>query len=259
MCRQPSPTPGPTGCNLDQSGRVVSRMSSGEKLREAILRARYHLSPEVSAKLMELVTPEALAILAGTATLWAAGHFFGVSEFVDVVLVGLGVYALGGEAITAGKELTGFVTGALNAKSDSDLDTAGKHLARFVTIVGVDVAIAVLLHKTLGRKSGGKAAVEKPLPEVVNLTAELKVEVRSDISLSGAGRSGENVKFLTGPPNSAVKSAGSGRVFVTDAKGQVILDITAERVKPVRPQIGFGEKRVPTPEELNLIKRLWGK
>lgn len=260
VCRQPSHTPGPTGYKLDQSSLAISRMSAGEKLREAILRARYHLSPEMSEKLLALVTPEALAIMAGTATLWAAGHFFGISEAVDVVLIGLGAYALGSEAITAGKELTSFVTGALDAKSDSDLNTAGKHFARFVTIVGVDVAIALLLHKTLGQKSEGKAsAVEKPPPEVMDLTAGLKVEVRSDVSLSGAGRSGENVKFLTGPPNSAVKSAGSGRVFVTDAKGQVILDITAERVKPVRPQIGFGEKRNPTPEELNLIKLLWGK
>jgi hypothetical protein len=103
-----------------------------------------------------------------------------------------------------------------------------------------------------------------PMPEVapsqfVSLTPELTVALRPDISLSGAGRSGQNVKFLTGPANSAVKSIAPGRVFVTNSAGQVVLDITAERVKQVRPQVGFvGEKRLSlTAEELNLIKRLW--
>jgi hypothetical protein len=64
------------------------------------------------------------------------------------------------------------------------------------------------------------------------------------IDLPWTGRSGENVKFLTGPPNSAVKSIAPGRVFVTNARGRVILDITGDRVKEVRPQVGFvGEKR----------------
>jgi hypothetical protein len=222
-------------------------MSVAEKLRAAILRARYHLSPEVGEKLLMLVTPEAIAIITGTVTLWAAGHFFGISEVVDAVLVGLGAIAAGSEAIMAAKDLTRFVTGALNAKSYSDLDIAGQHLARFVATAGVDAAIAVLLHKTIGKKSSSKAPVaERATP-------------RPEVSLSGAGRSGQNVKFLTGPPNSAVKSEAPGRVFVTDSQGQVILDITAERVKSVTPRQGFGEKRRPTPEELDLIRQLWGK
>jgi hypothetical protein len=75
---------------------------------------------------------------------------------------------------------------------------------------------------------------------------------------SFGGRSGEKVKFLKGPANSAVKSEAKGRVFVTNALGQVVLDITAERVKQVVPHIGFvGEKRDLTAEELELLKQLW--
>jgi hypothetical protein len=55
-----------------------------------------------------------------------------------------------------------------------------------------------------------------------------------------------------------VKSEAKGRVFVTNALGQVVLDITAERVKQVKPHIGFvGEKRDLTAEELDLLKQLW--
>ena len=100
---------------------------------------------------------------------------------------------------------------------------------------------------------------QSPFPlRIVSLRSDLKVALRPDISLSG-GRSGERVKFLTGPAFSAVKSFGEGRVFVTNGVGQVVLDITAERVKEVRPSVGFvGEKRVATAEELDLIKQVWG-
>src|SRR5207253_9733312 len=89
------------------------------------------------------------------------------------------------------------------------------------------------------------------------LSPGVLIRLRPDIFLSGAGRSGENVKFLSGPSNSAVKSAAQGRVFVTNAKGQVILDITAQRAKPVTPGAGFGDKRLPTPQEQQLLKVLW--
>jgi len=89
------------------------------------------------------------------------------------------------------------------------------------------------------------------------LSPGVLIRLRPDISLSSAGRSGENVKFLSGPSNSAVKSAGQGRVFVTNGKGEVILDITAQRVKPVTPRSGFGDKRLPTPQERQLLKVLW--
>ncbi len=80
--------------------------------------------------------------------------------------------------------------------------------------------------------------------------------VRGDIALSG-GRSGSKVKNLTGPPNSVVKGGGE-RVFVTNDKGQVILDVTRDRVKPVTPGQGFGPKRPPTADELSLLKKLLG-
>jgi hypothetical protein len=56
-----------------------------------------------------------------------------------------------------------------------------------------------------------------------------------------------------------MKSAAPGRVFVTNSKGQVVLDITRERGKPVRSNIGFEEKRPPTTQELKLIKLLWNE
>jgi RHS repeat-associated protein len=79
-----------------------------------------------------------------------------------------------------------------------------------------------------------------------------RLAVRSDITLAG-GRSGQSVKSLVGPANSAVRG-GPGRIFVTDSKGRVAFDITAGRVKAV----GFGGKRLPTKEELALLQKVLG-
>jgi RHS repeat-associated protein len=82
------------------------------------------------------------------------------------------------------------------------------------------------------------------------------VNLRPDVALSG-GRSGHLVKDLVGPANSAVRGGGA-RTFVTNERGQVILDITANRVKPVVPGQGFGPKRPPTSEELDLLNKVLG-
>ena len=245
LCLQVSPIPVAVGLNSDSSLTAISRMSSGEKLGAAILRARRYVGPEIGDKLLALVTPESLAIIGSAAVLWVGGHFIGASWLVDGVLIGLGAYALGHEAFVAGRELMSFVQLGLAAQTPEDLDKAGQHFARFVVIVGVDTAIALLLRKTAGAK--GKASTGKP-------------QINHDFVMPSAGRGGPKLKHLIGPPNSVVKSIGPGRIFITNEKGQVIFDITAKRVKPVIPGVGEGEKRLTlTPEELELLRQLWGR
>lgn len=81
------------------------------------------------------------------------------------------------------------------------------------------------------------------------------VNVVRNLTLSG-GRSGQLVKNLTGPANSVIRGSG-GRAFLTNKHGQVILDITRTRVKPVIPGQGFGLKRPPTAQELKWLDQLW--
>jgi len=87
-----------------------------------------------------------------------------------------------------------------------------------------------------------------------NLLRPTQVSARPDVTLSG-GRSGQFVKNLKGPPNSAVRGGGD-RAFVTNDNGEVILDITRDRVKPVTPGQGFGPKRAPTDDELDLLDKV---
>jgi RHS repeat-associated protein len=88
------------------------------------------------------------------------------------------------------------------------------------------------------------------------------LRINKEFQFGGAGRSGKNVKHFVGPPNSVVRGASDGRIFVTDDQGRVILDITKDRAKPVVPGRGFesgsGRKLTPTPTQLRWIKELWG-
>lgn len=74
---------------------------------------------------------------------------------------------------------------------------------------------------------------------------------------ASGGRSGQNVKLLVGPADSVFRGGGE-RLFVTDAAGRVILDITRDRVKPVLPGVGFEAKRPLTPEERAVFERFFG-
>lgn len=78
--------------------------------------------------------------------------------------------------------------------------------------------------------------------------------LRPDVKVSG-GRSGQDVKTTTGPPKSVVRGS-DGRIYQTNDKGQIIKDITKDRVKPVTPGQGFGPKRPPTAQELSWLEKM---
>jgi hypothetical protein len=52
-----------------------------------------------------LLTKEAIAVMVGVLTLWALSHFIGVGEIADIVLIVVGVAALGGVAIQVAQDL----------------------------------------------------------------------------------------------------------------------------------------------------------
>lgn len=84
--------------------------------------------------------------------------------------------------------------------------------------------------------------------------AELsKKAIRQEVQLFG-GRGGQRIPGPTGPLNSIVGGGGQ-RVFVTDAQGRVVSDITRSRVKSVIPGEGFGPKRAPTAEEVESLEQ----
>lgn len=95
-----------------------------------------------------LLSPQSLAVVTGTLVVWAASHFLGVGEIVDIILLAVGVVVLGKAVWDLAEALWAFADRALNAKTDQDLDEAARHFARAVTLGGVDLIAALLLRRS---------------------------------------------------------------------------------------------------------------
>ena len=123
----------------------IDRMSRAEKVGEAMRRSLPLLPSNARGLIESMLTPGSLAIIAGTLAVWAGSHFFGVGEVVDVILLGVGAIALGFSVFDGASELYDFAVGALEARTDADLEAAGKHFARAVVVLGISTIQAILL------------------------------------------------------------------------------------------------------------------
>lgn len=114
------------------------------RLQEVLRRALPKLAPEVREQLEALITPAAVAIMAATLVAWVAGHFFGVGEAIDVVLLVLGVAAIG-LAVFAGLEhFYGFAHGVVYGKTDEEFEAAAEHFAEAVAVLGIQAVLGLL-------------------------------------------------------------------------------------------------------------------
>ncbi len=123
----------------------IGRMSTTDKTGEAIRRSLPHLPAEARQLVEGMLQPEALAIVVGTLVVWAGSHFFGVGEIVDVILLCVGVVTLGFAIFEGAGALYDFMNTATKARSNADLDEAGRHFARAVVVLGISTVQAVLL------------------------------------------------------------------------------------------------------------------
>ncbi len=107
-------------------------------------RAATKLGPEVGGQLLQLVSPQSLAIMAAFLVGWVVGHAFGIGELIDLIVLAVGVFSVGLAVFSGLDELFEFGRTALDAKSDANLDVSAGHLAKAVGILGVTAVIAVL-------------------------------------------------------------------------------------------------------------------
>lgn len=71
-----------------------------------------------------LLSPESVAIIAGTMALWAGSHLFGVGEIIDLLLLAVGGLVLGRSIWGVAEDLWEFARLSINGSSESDLDQA---------------------------------------------------------------------------------------------------------------------------------------
>ncbi len=192
----------------------------------------------------------------------ASGALNGVKDFFASVLGGEEAAGCGSSC-----EATAAQTGSAppffgpedtrDIPSGPDIPLPFKFRGPKVLLTGGGYVASLLLGGAFG-KAGDLAIGRLAVEDVGTVGPQLD----KAFQFGGAGRSGAAVKNFVGPPNSVVRGASPGRVFVTDDQGRVIFDITRDRVKPVVPGQGFvsgdGRKLVPTEAQLGWIDELWG-
>src|SRR5262249_37945565 len=126
----------------------VAAMPLTERLREVLTRSKKNFGPDVGAAIDSLLSPTNLAILAGTLTLWAGSHLFGVGEVVDVLLLVVGAFAIGWSIGDVARDLYTFTERTINARTEADLDVAAKAFSHAIVLAGITVIMALLLRKS---------------------------------------------------------------------------------------------------------------
>lgn len=138
----------------------VLRMSSTEKIGEAMRRSLPLLPLAARDVVISMLQPATLAIIAGTLVVWAGSHFVGAGEIVDLILLTVGFVALGGAVWSGAEELYKFTDGSVHAQSEPDLDAAAGHFARAVTLLGISTIQALLL------RAPARAAIARGRPQL---------------------------------------------------------------------------------------------
>jgi hypothetical protein len=84
-------------------------------------------------------------IMSATIVAWAGSHAVGLGEIIDFLLLALGFMYVGFSVFAGAGELVDFIQGALGATTHADLNDAGHHFARAVTLLGISAIQALLL------------------------------------------------------------------------------------------------------------------
>jgi len=182
--------------SLTDPDRDVASLSTQDKLQEAIRRALPLMPDEVRREVEAMFTPQALAIMAGLAALWAASHVAVIGEIADVALLITGGILLGAAAWDVGTHLAGFLTKATGATSDAELDDAARDFAAAVLLTGVAAVGSILLSKRPARgvpRVKGPPAKPGELPTRLNAVPPEKIPTPYRAKLIEGGRPGRSV------------------------------------------------------------------
>jgi len=138
------------------STQAVGQVASWDfetKLKGTFEFALPKLGPDSAQQLRQLISPESLGIMAGVLVVWVVAQGFGVGELIDVVILVVGVFAIGMSIFTGLDHLYDAVVGTYHAKTENDLKSADSKLAEAISILGVQAVLAIFFrHMPLASK-----------------------------------------------------------------------------------------------------------
>lgn len=122
-----------------------AELSTEQRLAVVLERTGGKLGPAAAAELKKMATPEALAGAAVFLVAWIASHAIGIGMIVDALVVGTGVLFIGLAVFDAIGHLTEFGRKTLYGRSEEEMNAAAEHLARAISILGIQAVLALLL------------------------------------------------------------------------------------------------------------------
>ena len=159
----------------------VAAMTREAKVEEAIKRGVRLLPGQLRSQAEALLSPAALATMAGSIVALLIAQAFGVGEIADLLLLAAGLGFCGMGVFHGLRDLGRFAKDAVEAGSEQDLDEAARYFAAAVTELGVNAIMAILLKKPIRsfreldgfsfrKVSPGLIAVKPPPPPGVRST-----------------------------------------------------------------------------------------
>lgn len=134
----------------------VARMENAEKLCHSLLRALTQLPEAVTQDAQGLLTPQNLALMGTLTAAWLGSQGVPVvGEVVDAALLTLGVVLLAEQSRELVTHVWTYVNRATTARSTEDLDASATHLARAISLVGINVVAFILTKKAMAEVPRG--------------------------------------------------------------------------------------------------------
>ncbi|WP_342117774.1 hypothetical protein [Pseudoduganella sp. OTU4001] len=152
--------PGPvSGAHL-KSGKTVNLPTDvAARLLLAAQCGMPLLPSDVKQRLAPLLTYESMAVIAGSLLAIGAAHAFGIGFAADILVGTVVIATIGQDAIEAASHAKSFYSLAINASSQDEFDRAGQAFASFVTIIGINTLLILLMRARPAPKVSQLAAV----------------------------------------------------------------------------------------------------
>lgn len=123
---------------------VVASWPVDKRLEETFKRTLPKLVPEARSQLQAVISPASLAMIGGILVAWIVSHAFGIGEIIDIIILVIGIAAIGFAVFNGLDYLYDFASGVYGAKTLQDLEKAADDLAKAIGILGVQAVLAIL-------------------------------------------------------------------------------------------------------------------
>ena len=168
----------------------IGELNPVQKLVKAVEYAILELPAEIAEDVRAVLSPGAIASMAGIFAAYAASHAAGIGFIADAAFLLAGVAFLGRQIVGVVKDLIGF-SQAVNATTEEELQQAGKHLANAVSTVGISVVMAILTKKTLSKiqRNINNGQARRNPNQLPNGRAGGEITIRGGGEIAPSGRS----------------------------------------------------------------------